>query len=136
VQKIRNEVLCPNISHTNHLGPSKLSNVFDLLSTHSSPAILIHGPVCSLTIIIGIAVNRSIKRVCIWLVILQISWPIQKCIRKYSIKFSFEQLKIVFLFYFISLRNFFYFFSIFFVSFYVKLLDNYTRTVVKRSYTE
>ena len=60
MQKIRNEVLCPNISHTNHLGPSKLSNVFDLLSTHSSPAILIHGAVCLLTIIIGIVENRSI----------------------------------------------------------------------------
>ena len=91
MQKIRNEVLCPNISHTNHLGPSKLSNVFDLLSTHSSPAILIHGAVCLLTIIIGIVENGSIVgRVNrdhflkihndLWLVILQISWPIQKYI--------------------------------------------------------
>ena len=131
MQKIPNEVLCPNISHTNHLGPSKLSNVFDLLSTHSSPAILIHSAVCLLTILIGIVENKSIVNMVdrdpflriyndLWIVILPISWPIQKYIRIYLIKFYFEQLKIVIFLYFFHCVTCSFSSLYSFLSFYVK----------------
>ena len=120
MQKIRNEVLCPNISHTNHLGPSKLSNVFDLLSTHSSPAILIHGAVFLLTIIIGIVENRSIVgRVYRdrFLKIDRYFTNIIAYIKVYSNilnRILLRNNKNRIFFYFHSLRNLFFFFFIFF----------------------